>query len=126
MNELVLLRHGESVWNLENRFTGWTDVVREIGSSGHELKYAHVPEAAIPVTESLKNTIDRFLPFWHEQIAPKVAQRELIIVSAHGNTLRALVKYLDQISDRIGNSHGYPSSLRARQQTDASHPVLSG
>ena len=47
----------------------------------------------------MKDTIDRFLPFWHKQIAPKVAEGERIIISAHGNTLRALVKYLDQISD---------------------------
>jgi 2,3-bisphosphoglycerate-dependent phosphoglycerate mutase len=47
----------------------------------------------------LKDTIDRFLPFWHDQIAPKVAQGERIIVSAHGNTLRALIKYLDRVSD---------------------------
>ncbi|HYZ74269.1 MAG TPA: 2,3-diphosphoglycerate-dependent phosphoglycerate mutase, partial [Chthoniobacterales bacterium] len=190
MNKLVLLRHGQSVWNLENRFTGWTDVdlsaqgleeaasagrllrdqrylfdraftsvlkrairtlwivldqldqmwvptefswrlnerhygalqglnkpetAREYGDEqvhiwrrsytvrppaleksdprfpGHELKYAHVPEVAIPVAESLKNTVDRFLPFWHEHIAPQVAQGERIIISAHGNTLRALV-----------------------------------
>ena len=199
MNKLVLLRHGESVWNLENRFTGWTDVdlsaqgLEEAASAGrllkdqgylfdrgftsvlkrairtlwivldhvdqmwlptvfswrlnerhygalqglnkaetakkygdeqvhiwrrsyavrppeleksdprfpgYEIKYAHVPEAAIPVGESLKDTIDRFQPFWHEEIAPKVAQGERIIVSAHGNTLRALVKYLDQIPDQ--------------------------
>ena len=84
----------------------------------------------IPVTESLKDTIDRFQPFWHEEIAPKVAQGERIIVSAHGNTLRALVKYLDQISDeRIPGLEiptGIPPSLRAGQQTDASDPVLSG
>ena len=51
------------------------------------------------MAESLKDTVDRFLPFWHKQIAPKVAGGERIIISAHGNTLRALVKYLDQISD---------------------------
>ena len=56
-------------------------------------------EADLPVAESLKDTIDRFLPFWQDQVAPKVAQGERIIISAHGNTLRALVKYLDQVSD---------------------------
>jgi len=198
MTKVVLLRHGESVWNLENRFTGWTDVdlsphgleeaalagrllkdqgyvfdraftsvlkrairtlwivldrldqmwlptelswrlnerhygalqglnkaetAKKYGEEqvhiwrrsyavrppaleksdptypGRELKYAHLAEADVPVAESLKDTIDRFLPFWHKQIAPKVAERERIIISAHGNTLRALVKYLDQISD---------------------------
>jgi 2,3-bisphosphoglycerate-dependent phosphoglycerate mutase len=66
---------------------------------GHEQKYSGVPENELPVTESLKDTIDRFLPFWHDQIGPKVAQGERIIVSAHGNTLRALIKYLDRLSD---------------------------
>ena len=198
MNKLVLLRHGESVWNLENRFTGWTDVdlsahgLDEASSAGemlkeggyrfdraftsvlrrairtlwivldrvdqmwvptelswrlnerhygalqglnkaetakkygeeqvglwrrdyamrppalkrsdprfpgHDEQYRGVPENELPVAESLKDTFDRFLPFWHGQIAPKVAQGERVIVSAHGNTLRALIKYLDQISD---------------------------
>ena len=198
MNKLVLLRHGESVWNLENRFTGWTDVdlstrgleeaalagqllkehgyrferaftsvlkrairtlwivldhldqmwlptelswrlnerhygalqglnnaetAKQYGEEqvrlwrrsyavrppaleksdprfpGREQKYSRIPENELPVAESLKDTIDRFLPFWHDQIGPKVAQGERIIVSAHGNTLRALIKYLDRVSD---------------------------
>lgn len=66
---------------------------------GHELKYARVPKADLPVAESLQDTIDRFLPFWQDQVVPKVAQGERIIISAHGKTLRALVKYLDQVSD---------------------------
>jgi len=194
----VLLRHGESVWNKENRFTGWTDVdlsekgVEEAKSAGKVLKekgftfdvaytsvlkrairtlwltqdemdllwipvykswrlnerhygalqglnkaetaaehgedqvkvwrrsydvpppaleksderypghlpvYANVPERDLPVTECLKDTVDRFLPYWHETIAPAIKDGKKVIVAAHGNSLRALVKYLDEISD---------------------------
>lgn len=198
MTKVVLLRHGESVWNSENRFTGWTDVdlsvqgieeatvaghllkeqgyvfdraftsvlkrairtlwivldeldqmwlpielswrlnerhygalqglnkaetAKKYGDEqvhiwrrsyairppaldksdprypGHEQKYSRLAETEIPITESLKDTIDRFLPYWHEQIGPRVVKGERILISAHGNTLRALVKYLDQLSD---------------------------
>ncbi len=198
MAEIVLLRHGESTWNMENRFTGWTDVdlslkgVEEAHSAGRilkqegyvfdeaytsllkrairtlwitleemdlawipeykswrlnerhygalqglnkaetakkygdeqvhiwrrsydipppvlektdprypgmELKYKTMNEADIPLTESLKLTVDRFLPYWHEVIAPRVREGKKIIIVAHGNSLRALVKYLDNISD---------------------------
>jgi 2,3-bisphosphoglycerate-dependent phosphoglycerate mutase len=198
MAEIVLLRHGESTWNMENRFTGWTDVdlsekgVEEAHSAGRilkqegyifdeaytsllkrairtlwialeeldllwipeykswrlnerhygalqglnkaetakkygdeqvhiwrrsydipppvlektdprypgmELKYKTMKEEDIPLTESLKLTVDRFLPYWHEVIAPRVKEGKKIIIVAHGNSLRALVKYLDNISD---------------------------
>ncbi|HYX06333.1 MAG TPA: 2,3-diphosphoglycerate-dependent phosphoglycerate mutase [Bacteroidales bacterium] len=198
MYKVVLLRHGESVWNKENRFTGWTDVdlsekgVEEAKSAGKVLKekgftfdvaytsvlkrairtlwltqdemdllwipvykswrlnerhygalqglnkaetaaehgedqvkvwrrsydvpppaleksderypghlpvYANVPERDLPVTECLKDTVDRFLPYWHETIAPAIKDGKKVIVAAHGNSLRALVKYLDEISD---------------------------
>jgi 2,3-bisphosphoglycerate-dependent phosphoglycerate mutase len=198
MHTLVLLRHGESTWNLENRFTGWTDVeltptgvaqAREAGSllkaegfefdlcytsvlkraiwtlwhcldtldrtwlpvvnrwqlnerhygalqglnkgetaakygdeqvliwrrsydippppletsderwPGHDPRYANLPEADLPVTECLKDTVARFLPYWHEVIAPAVSSGKKVIVAAHGNSLRALVKYLDHVSD---------------------------
>jgi len=198
MHTLVLLRHGESTWNKENRFTGWTDVdlsakgieeahqagqaLREkgydfdiaytsvlkrairtlwivldemdrmwlpvvrhwrlnerhygdlqgynksemaakVGESqvlvwrrsfdipppeltpadprfpGHDRRYADVPDADLPRTESLKLTIDRMLPYWHEVIAPVVRSGKRVLVAAHGNSLRALVKYLDGIGD---------------------------
>jgi len=198
MHTLVLLRHGESTWNKENRFTGWTDVdlsakgieeapqagqaLREkgydydiaytsvlkrairtlwivldemdrmwlpvarhwrlnerhygdlqgynksemaakVGESqvlvwrrsfdipppeltpaaprfpGLDRRYADVPDADLPRTESLKLTIDRMLPYWHEVIAPVVRSGKRVLVAAHGNSLRALVKYLDGIGD---------------------------
>ena len=198
MKKLVLIRHGESVWNRENRFTGWTDVdlsekgineakeggqlLRQAGYTfdlaytsvlkraihtlnivldemdlqwipviktwrlnerhygalqglnkaemavqygeeqikiwrrsfavrppeltredrrypGHELKYGTLVETDLPLAESLKDTIARFMPCWHEEIAPTVRQGKQIVIAAHGNSLRALVKYLDNISE---------------------------
>ncbi|MBN2107812.1 MAG: 2,3-diphosphoglycerate-dependent phosphoglycerate mutase [Deltaproteobacteria bacterium] len=198
MPTLVLLRHGESIWNSENRFTGWTDVdlsergIQEALEAGRLLKqegfvfdiaytsvlrraiktlwivleemdlmwlpvehswrlnerhygalqglnkaetaaqqgrelvhiwrrgydtpppalepadprfpgrdprYAELAPGAVPRTESLKDTIERFLPYWHEVIAPGLKAGRKPLVSAHGNSLRGLVKYLDGISD---------------------------
>jgi len=198
MYKLVLLRHGESAWNLENRFSGWTDVdLTETGraeakSAGERLKqegfafdvaftsvlrrairtlwivldeldrmwipvrhswrlnerhygalqglnkaetaakfgeaqvkiwrraydtppppleegdprleignprYADIAPEEFPRTECLKDTVNRFLPYWFETIAPTVRSGKSVIIAAHGNSLRALVKYLDDISD---------------------------
>ncbi len=198
MKKLVLLRHGESVWNQENRFTGWTDVglsekgIEEAKAAGELLRregydfdlaftsvlkraiktlwivledmdrmwiatqkswrlnerhygalqglnkaetaakfgdaqvkiwrraydtpppplddgdprleindprYAEVERVAFPRTECLKDTVVRFLPYWHAAIAPAVRSGKRIIIAAHGNSLRALVKYLDNVSD---------------------------
>jgi 2,3-bisphosphoglycerate-dependent phosphoglycerate mutase len=199
MYKLVLIRHGESQWNLENRFTGWHDVnltdtgiaqaktggelmkeagfefdlaftsvltraiktlniaLEEMGQSyipverhwrlnerhygaltgldkaetaakhgdeqvkiwrrsfdtpppsidesseyfpGHDRRYGHVDPAILPRAESLKLTIDRVLPFWHDAIRPAIQSGKNIIIAAHGNSLRALVKYLDGMSDQ--------------------------
>jgi 2,3-bisphosphoglycerate-dependent phosphoglycerate mutase len=198
MLKLVLLRHGQSVWNEENRFTGWTDIdlsphgreealeaARILKSCGYifdcaftsvlkrairtlwivldeldltwvpvgkswrlnerhygalqgldkaataerygdeqvhlwrrsydiqpppltrddkrhpawDPRYQSVPETALPCTESLKDTVVRFLPYWEEALEPALRTGRRIIVAAHGNTLRALVKFLDGISD---------------------------
>ena len=198
MRQLVLLRHGESTWNKENRFTGWTDVdltgqgiaearsagraLREKGfvfdvaytsllkrairtlwlvldemdlmwipvyrswrlnerhygalqglnkaetaakfgdpqvlvwrrsydvpppalepsdprHPGADLRYANLGAAELPRTECLKDTVERFLPYWRDTIAPVVASGQRVIIAAHGNSLRALVKYLDDIGD---------------------------
>jgi len=201
--KLVLIRHGESLWNKENRFTGWTDVdlsenglieARRAGTilkqngytfdiaytsvlkrairtlwialhemdlmwipvykswklnerhygalqglnkaetakkygdeqvhkwrryvdvrppellktddryPGKELKYSELREEQIPTTENLEDTIKRVMEEWFQEIAPKIKQGKKVIISAHGNTLRALVKYLDNISsDNIVN-----------------------
>jgi 2,3-bisphosphoglycerate-dependent phosphoglycerate mutase len=199
MKKIVLLRHGESVWNRENRFTGWTDVdlsdkgleeAREAGRilkqegykfdvaygsvlkrairtlwivlqeldqvwipqhlswrlnerhygalqglnkaemaakfgeeqilawrrsydvpppaletsderyPGRDPRYAGMNPRDIPLTECLKDTVARFLPHWNEVIAPDVRAGRNVIVAAHGNTIRALVKYLDNVSEK--------------------------
>ena len=199
MPTLVLLRHGESTWNKENRFTGWTDVdlsekgreealeagrlLREGGYTfdiaytsvlkrairtlwtaldvmdlmwvpivknwrlnerhygalqglnkaetaekhgeaqvkiwrrsydipppplppddprhpGRDPRYAALSTSEVPLTESLKDTVARFLPYWHETIAPSIANGRRVLIAAHGNSLRALVKYLDNIGDQ--------------------------
>lgn len=198
MKKLVLIRHGESTWNKENRFTGWTDVdlsekgVQEAIDGGRLLKeggyvfdvaytsvlkraiktlwivleqmdqmwipvhntwrlnerhygalqglnkaetaakhgmeqtniwrrsydvpppaltpddprhpsrdprYASLAPSDLPLTECLKDTVNRFLPAWHETIAPAVKSGQRALIAAHGNSLRALVKYLDNIPD---------------------------
>jgi 2,3-bisphosphoglycerate-dependent phosphoglycerate mutase len=158
MPNLVLLRHGQSQWNLENRFTGWWDVglteqgTAEALDAGRRMKDAgldfdigftsvqsraiktmnlalaamdrvwrhsfDVPPPplekgspfdlstdrryegiAIPVAESLKDTIARVLPYWEQAIAPELKAGKRVIIAAHGNSLRALVKHLSGLSD---------------------------
>jgi 2,3-bisphosphoglycerate-dependent phosphoglycerate mutase len=198
MYKVVLLRHGESAWNKENRFTGWTDVdlsekgiqeateagqvlkaegytfdlaftsvlkrairtlwltldgmdlmwipvirdwrlnERHYGAlqglnksetaakfgedqvkiwrrsydipppalepsdprfPGHDRRYAGLSERELPLTECLKDTVARFLPCWHDRIAPEIRSGKRVLIAAHGNSLRALVKYLDNVSD---------------------------
>jgi len=67
--------------------------------SGRDSRYAGLRPQDIPLTESLKDTVARFLPYWHETIAPAVTSGQRVIIAAHGNSLRALVKYLDNIPD---------------------------
>jgi 2,3-bisphosphoglycerate-dependent phosphoglycerate mutase len=199
MHKLVLLRHGESVWNQENRFSGWTDVdlnergMEEARAAGRLLKqegfvfdvaftsvlrraiktlwvvleetdlmwipvrhtwrlnerhygalqglnkaetaakfgeaqvkiwrrsydtpppaleegdprlelrnprYAELGPGEFPRTECLKDTVARFLPYWHETIAPTLRSGRRVLIAAHGNSLRALIKYLDDISEQ--------------------------
>ena len=198
MKKLVLIRHGESTWNKENRFTGWTDVglsekgieeavqggrtlakegyvfdvahtsvlkraiktlwivleemdlmwipvfnswrlnERHYGAlqglnkaemvekhgmeqvqiwrrsydirppaldpgdsrySGKDPRYAGMRPGDIPLTECLKDTVERFMPYWHETVAPAVRAGKRVLIAAHGNSLRALVKYLDNVSE---------------------------
>jgi 2,3-bisphosphoglycerate-dependent phosphoglycerate mutase len=66
---------------------------------GTDPRYATLTEEEIPLSECLKDTVDRFLPLWHETIAPEIRKGRKVIIAAHGNSLRALVKYLDNISE---------------------------
>ena len=210
MHKLVLVRHGESTWNKENLFTGWTDVdlskkgVEEAKEGGRVLKeqgyvfdiaytsvlkrairtlwivldemdlmwipvihdwrlnerhygalqglnkaqmaekfgekqvkiwrrsydirppaleendlrnpakdprYKELKKEQIPLTECLKDTVERFLPFWHEVIAPTVRSGKRLLIAAHGNSLRALVKYLDNIPDDVIPEVNIPTAM---------------
>src|SRR5262249_36526127 len=66
---------------------------------GHDRRYADLSDQELPRTESLKDTVARFLPYWHETIAPAVRAGRRVLIAAHGNSLRALVKHLDGVSD---------------------------
>ncbi len=210
MHRLVLIRHGESTWNKENRFTGWTDVdlserglqeardagrlmagekmefdvaytsvlkraIRTLwialdemdmmwipvhnswrlnerhygglqglnkaetaarhgeeqvkiwrrsfdtppprltsedpGHPSHDRRYANIPVSELPVGESLKDTIARFLPYWHETIAPTIRRGERVLIVAHGNSLRALVKFLDNMSEAQIMEENIPTGI---------------
>jgi 2,3-bisphosphoglycerate-dependent phosphoglycerate mutase len=65
----------------------------------HDARYASLAPTDIPLTESLKDTVARFLPHWHEVIAPAIKSGKRVVIAAHGNSLRALVKYLDDVSE---------------------------
>ena len=210
MHKLVLVRHGESVWNKENLFTGWTDVdlsekgVEEAAEGGRVLKeegyvfdiaftsvlkrairtlwivqdemdlmwipvtrdwrlnerhygalqglnkaemsekfgeeqvkiwrrsydtrppaleetdprnpamdprYQELKKEQVPLTECLKDTVARFLPCWHELIAPTVRSGKRVLIAAHGNSLRALLKYLDKIPDDVIPEVNIPTGM---------------
>ncbi|MCE1736639.1 2,3-bisphosphoglycerate-dependent phosphoglycerate mutase, partial [Enterobacter hormaechei] len=66
---------------------------------GHDPRYANLKPEELPATESLATTIERVVPYWEEVIKPRVAKGEKVIIAAHGNSLRALVKYLDNMSE---------------------------
>jgi 2,3-bisphosphoglycerate-dependent phosphoglycerate mutase len=224
MHKLVLLRHGESVWNRENRFTGWTDVDlsergrQEAQEAGRLLKeggylfdiaftsvlkrairtlwysldaldlmwipveknwrlnerhygalqglnkaetaqkhgddqvkiwrrsydippppleadderhpsrdprYASLDPKELPLTESLKDTVARFLPHWHQVIAPTIASGRRVIIAAHGNSLRALVKYLDNVSEKEILELNIPTGIPLVYELDAALKPVS-
>ena len=218
MHKLVLIRHGESTWNLDNRFTGWTDVDltpagieqaknagRVLKAQGYEfdiahtsvlkratrtlwhvldemdrtwlpvihswrlnerhygalqglskadmarqygdaqvlvwrrsydtpppalapndarcergdLRYAKLLPAQVPLTECLKDTVARVLPFWNETMAPALQAGQKLLVAAHGNSIRALVKYLDNIADADIVSLNIPNGIPLVYELDA-------
>jgi len=225
MKRLVLLRHGESVWNMENRFTGWTDVglsergereaheaaqalkdggytfdvaytsvlsraiktlwivledmdlmwitvhrswrlnerhygalqglnkaemAEQFGEAqvriwrrsydirppaltsgderypGNDPRYATLAKDNVPFTECLKDTVARFLPYWNETIAPAVRRGERVLIAAHGNSLRALVKHLDRVGDQEIVELNIPTGIPlVYELTDELAPVRS-
>jgi 2,3-bisphosphoglycerate-dependent phosphoglycerate mutase len=90
-----------------------------------DRRYAHVDPAKLPATESLKITLDRVMPFWEANIAPRLKAGEKVLVVAHGNSLRALVKYLDHISDEDITELNIPTGIPLAYSLDADFNVLS-
>ena len=78
-----------------------------------------LPRADLPLTECLKDTVARFLPYWHETIAPAIRAGQRVIVAAHGNSLRALVKYLDGVSDQDIVELNIPTGIPLVYELDA-------
>lgn len=78
---------------------------------GKDVRYKNLTEKELPLTECLKDTVERFLPYWHETIAPSIQAGKKIVIAAHGNTLRALVKYLDNISEEEIVNLNIPTSI---------------
>ncbi|RCW48786.1 MULTISPECIES: 2,3-diphosphoglycerate-dependent phosphoglycerate mutase [unclassified Halanaerobium] len=91
---------------------------------GHEEKYSNLSEDELPAAESLKMTIDRVLPYWQEEIVPKIKSGKKLIISAHGNSLRALVKHLDGISDEEISSLNIPTGRPLIYEFDDQMNVL--
>ncbi len=89
-------------------------------------RYAGLSEGAVPLTECLKDTVARVLPLWHEELAPRIRRGERILVSAHGNSMRALVKYLDGISDDDIVGLNIPNGIPLVYELDADlKPIAS-
>jgi 2,3-bisphosphoglycerate-dependent phosphoglycerate mutase len=80
-------------------------------SPARDPRYASLKPAQIPLTECLKDTVERFLPYWQETIAPAVRNGQRVVIAAHGNSLRALVKYLDSISDEEIVGRNIPTGI---------------
>jgi 2,3-bisphosphoglycerate-dependent phosphoglycerate mutase len=78
---------------------------------GHDPRYANIPNEELPLTECLKDTVARFLPLWNDEIAPLVKDGKKVVIVAHGNSLRALVKHLDKVSEEEIVSLNIPTGV---------------
>ena len=76
-----------------------------------DARYAEVPENQLPKTEALKHTVDRFIPYWSEEIVPSIKAGKNVLICAHGNSLRALVKHLDGVSDEDITELNIPTGI---------------
>jgi 2,3-bisphosphoglycerate-dependent phosphoglycerate mutase len=86
---------------------------------GHDPRYVGLTDADLPRCESLKDTVARFLPFWHSDIAPALRDGRRVLVAAHGNSLRALVKYLDDVSEEAIVGVNIPTGIPLVYELDA-------
>lgn len=91
---------------------------------GHDPRYKDLTESEIPLTECLKDTVNRFMPYWEKTIAPEIKKGKKIIIAAHGNSLRALVKYLDHVSDEEIVELNIPTGIPLVYELDENlHPI---
>ncbi|PJF25348.1 MAG: phosphoglyceromutase, partial [Phototrophicales bacterium] len=86
---------------------------------GNDPRYADLTAEELPLTECLKDTVARFLPYWHETIAPTVKAGKRVLIAAHGNSIRALVKYLDNVSDEDIVELNIPTGIPLVYELDA-------
>jgi len=91
----------------------------------HDRRYAALSASDLPACESLKSTVDRFLPLWHETIAPDIKSGRRVLIAAHGNSLRALVKYLDDVTDDEIVGLNIPTGIPLVYELDAQLKPLS-
>jgi 2,3-bisphosphoglycerate-dependent phosphoglycerate mutase len=93
---------------------------------GNLRMYRDVPKNELPLTESLKDTVARFLPYWHDTIVPAIKSGKNVIIAAHGNSLRALVKYLDNLSEEAILKVNIPTGMPLVYELDANlKPIKS-
>jgi 2,3-bisphosphoglycerate-dependent phosphoglycerate mutase len=95
-------KYGEGqvkIWRRSNDIQPPALTANDSRSPCHDLRYKDLDPRDIPLTECLRDTVARFLPYWHEMIAPRIRLGQRVLIAAHGNSLRALVKYLDRVSD---------------------------
>jgi 2,3-bisphosphoglycerate-dependent phosphoglycerate mutase len=91
---------------------------------GHDPRYKNLTEAELPLTECLKDTVNRFLPYWEKTIVPEIKKGKKVIIAAHGNSLRALVKYLDHVSDEKIVELNIPTGVPLVYELDENlHPI---
>ncbi|OLD58581.1 MAG: phosphoglyceromutase, partial [Ignavibacteria bacterium 13_1_40CM_2_61_4] len=86
---------------------------------GNDPRYRSLSPSELPLTECLKDTVGRFLPYWHGTIAPAIKAGKKVIIAAHGNSMRALVKYLDEVSDRDIVGLNIPTGVPLVYELDA-------
>jgi 2,3-bisphosphoglycerate-dependent phosphoglycerate mutase len=95
-------KHGEAqtkIWRRSYDIPPPALTIDDPRHPSHDPRYAGLSASELPLTESLKDTVARFLPYWHDTIAPAIASGKRVLIAAHGNSLRALVKYLDEVSE---------------------------
>jgi 2,3-bisphosphoglycerate-dependent phosphoglycerate mutase len=115
-------KHGEAqvkIWRRSYDIPPPALTVDDPQYPGKDRRYAGLAPADLPLTECLKDTVERFLPYWHETIAPAIRAGNRVVIAAHGNSLRALVKYLDGISDEDIVELNIPTGMPLVYELDA-------